>query len=93
MYQEIVYVFSHTHDTIGAEDVLTAAQISVKVMPLPAIFSSGCGICLRISPALKDTADRVLQQAAITPIAAYTRSVNNSKSTYVLWEATQDVKR
>lgn len=92
MENEMVFTFSGTNSAIQAENVLLAAGLPVKVMPLPACISAGCGICLRLSLQNGERARAVLRKNGISQQQIYTRSVNNEngRSTYEVWEESEN---
>lgn len=48
---EFLFTFPNVHYAIHSEKYLTAQQILVKVVPLPASLGDFCGVCLRINEA------------------------------------------
>jgi hypothetical protein len=65
--KEIIVCFKNVSEAILAEEALTKARFSVRVMPRPASFGPGCGICLRLLP---EESSRALYALAEQGIAA-----------------------
>jgi hypothetical protein len=64
--KEAILCFESVSQAILAEEALTKARLSVRVMPLPASLRPGCGICLRLLPDALSRAIETLTGAGIT---------------------------
>ncbi|MCL2827393.1 MAG: DUF3343 domain-containing protein [Oscillospiraceae bacterium] len=71
MPEEILLVFPSTRDAIAGERALLAANLPVKVMPIPESLSDQCGICLRLPPELLEAGQTVLSAAGIAIAGVY----------------------
>lgn len=49
-----VVLFYTSNHAFRAEKILKASGMVCKLVPVPRRFSSECGVCLRIDPALQD---------------------------------------
>ncbi|SHN73333.1 Protein of unknown function [Desulfitobacterium chlororespirans DSM 11544] len=70
---EYIITFKNTNWAIKSEQYLLAEKLQVKVMPLPAQISAGCGICLRIPAAEMETALDILTARQVEGVGLYTR--------------------
>ncbi|MCL2170863.1 MAG: DUF3343 domain-containing protein [Defluviitaleaceae bacterium] len=63
---EFIIAFETTNCAIFAEDILLAAGLRPKVMPLPPEIRAGCGIALRLSSNEIDSAKDILTKNGIS---------------------------
>lgn len=80
--REIVLTFKNTNHSVRAETALAEAGIAVRVMPLPAAISAGCGLCLRVDPEDAQRAIGLLERVQAPVLGAYTREACGGKSGY-----------
>jgi len=73
LIEEILLVFPSTRDAIAGERALLAANLPVKVMPIPETLSGQCGICLRLPPELLEAGKATLSGAEIAIAGVYRR--------------------
>ena len=79
---EVIFVFPGTVQTIQAEYILLKAGLHVQVMPIPPKINAGCGLCLRLSPAESEDAEKLLRENAIAPQEIFCRTIKNGKSEF-----------
>ena len=60
----VILVYSTSY-AMRAENLLHRAGVRTKLIPVPRHLSSNCGVCLRIAPSDRETAQQTLQQAGI----------------------------
>lgn len=70
---EYIITFKNTNWAIKSEQYLLAEKLQVKVMPLPAQISAGCGICLRLPAAEIERALDSLAARQVEGAGLYTR--------------------
>ena len=58
-------LFFSTHHALWAEQVLAAANIAAKVVPVPRHLSSDCGYCVRLDAAQAGRAEALLRGAGV----------------------------
>jgi hypothetical protein len=56
-----VALFDSVSQVIKAEKVLKQAEIPHKIIPVPKIISTDCGVCVRFLPEQKETIIEVLR--------------------------------
>ena len=83
---EIVLTFSNTNYSIKGEQALLAADIPVKVMPLPAEIRAGCGLCLRIDEIDFPKVKLTLKEANVPVEGEYLRKTVENKTVYEAYE-------
>lgn len=79
---EYILSFDSAYDAMAAEQALLQAGVPVRVMPLPASISAGCGICLRIVPDAWQQVFGILSGQPIRPPSVYLRTITDGKSQY-----------
>lgn len=84
--QELVLVFSQTHQVIAAEKKLLAAGFEVRVMSIPGAIQAGCGLGLRVSLADGERALAALQEDDEKP-SLFIRRPGPSGSAYTPYTA------
>lgn len=84
--QEVLLAFYSTAWAIAAEQLLAAEGIETKVMALPSVIKAGCGVCLRLAPALFPQAKEALQKNTAIQYAPYLRHVQGTTSWYTTYE-------
>ena len=60
----VILVYSTAH-AIRAEHVLSQADVSCRLIPVPRHLSSDCGVCLRIARSDREAAGQALQGAGV----------------------------
>ncbi|MDR1955848.1 MAG: DUF3343 domain-containing protein [Treponema sp.] len=78
---ELILTFRNIHEVMDAEKALLAADIPVRVMPLPDQLGTDCGMCLRLDPGDYGQARRVLR---IPVSGVYTRQ--GAGKVYAPWQ-------
>lgn len=63
---EILLTFENTHGAIEGEKVLIKEALNPRVMPLPPVVKSGCGIALRLENTSLKKAEKVLSEEGIS---------------------------
>ncbi len=58
-------LFYSTHQALWAEQILVAAQIPAKTVPVPRHLSSDCGYCVRLDAAQAARAETLLREAGV----------------------------
>jgi hypothetical protein len=60
----VILVYSNSY-AIRAEHVLSQADVSCKLIPVPRHLSSDCGVCVRIERADQEAAVHALETAQV----------------------------
>ncbi len=58
-------LFHSTHHALWAEQILAAAGIAAKVVPVPRHLSSDCGYCVRLEATRAAQAEILLREAGV----------------------------
>lgn len=58
-------LFYSTHHALWAEQILVAAQIPAKTVPVPRHLSSDCGYCVRLDATQAGRAESLLRGAGV----------------------------
>jgi hypothetical protein len=58
-------LFFSTQHALWAEQVLAAAGIAAKTVPVPRHLSSDCGYCVRLDAAQAEKAEALLRKAGV----------------------------
>jgi hypothetical protein len=66
----VAFGFASVHDAMAAEDALKAAGVAVVAIPSPRALGELCGIALRVDPADAPSAEDVLADAGLPPVAS-----------------------
>ena len=45
----ILLVFESTHDALASEQILEDKGYKIRIMPTPRVFSSSCGLSIRVN--------------------------------------------
>ncbi len=87
-----IITFHSTNNAIKAEKTLLDAKLDIMVVPLPAIISAGCGICLQVSKAELDQALTLLAQHKIEHSEVYARQDAGNQISYELFATDHETK-
>ncbi|NLL42153.1 MAG: DUF3343 domain-containing protein [Firmicutes bacterium] len=87
---EYILAFENTNLVMKAERVLFEADLHIKAVPLPDQISTGCGICLQISPVEIGRALKILANNHITEVGIYLRQESNGEIVYSKVEDSAD---
>ena len=68
---EMVLIFRGTHQVLSAEKHLKNGGVSLRLIPVPRRLTSDCGLAIRIPPAEKASAKKVLTAAKLLPVSAH----------------------
>ena len=66
----VLLVRSVSHAMKG-EAALTRAGVPHKLIPVPRSLSSHCGVCIRVTPADRETAEEALKTAGVEIVAIH----------------------
>lgn len=62
-----LFLFTSIREVMKADKACKAAQVEVKIMPVPHIYSTECGMCLYADDTLEEQVLSTLSQIYITP--------------------------
>ena len=79
---EYIFAFRTTNFAIKSEQLLLAASLDVKAMPLPGRVRAGCGICLRVASEEVRRAVSVLAEHFPEEIHLFSRVETGGKYKY-----------
>lgn len=68
---EVILIFRGTHQVMAAEKNLKKGGVPTKIIPVPRVLSSDCGLAIRIFPPDKGRAKDVLSRSGILPRSVY----------------------
>ena len=68
---EIILIFRGTHQVLSAEKHLKRAGVPMRLIPVPRSLTSDCGLAIRISSTVKDSARDVLLDAGMPPYSVH----------------------
>ena len=70
----VVILFAGTSHAVRAESLLVRAGVECRLVPVPRMLSSDCGVCVRLEPGDEDRALRVLAQAGVDIESVHTQT-------------------
>jgi hypothetical protein len=79
---EVIVHFEQAASAIMAEEALSGAGFSVRVMPTPSAIRAGCGFCLRFLPDEIEKAAGFLSERGLAVTEAYIREESAGESSY-----------
>lgn len=80
-----IITFHSTNNAIKAEKTLLDAKLDIQVVPLPAVISAGCGICLQVGTAELDRALTLLARHEIEHSEVYAHKNAGNQVSYELF--------
>jgi hypothetical protein len=67
----LILIFRGTHQVLSAEKRLKEGGVPVRLIPVPRLLTSDCGLAVRIPLDRRDRARAILSGARLLPVSAH----------------------
>jgi hypothetical protein len=67
----LILIFRGTHQVLSAEKRLKGGGVPLRLIPVPRLLTSDCGLAIRISCVHRDRARDILSRARMLPLSAH----------------------
>lgn len=67
----LILIFRGTHQVLSAEKRLKGGRVPVRLIPVPRLLTSDCGLAIRIPLGQRDRAREILSRARLLPASAH----------------------